>query len=100
MSRPVRLGAAAALALAFALGCEPPKTAAPGATGAKDQGQEAARIGDQVVTVGELDDHVREQLFRQASEDGEPAKLYELRSQAVERAVDERSSRPRPRPAA
>ena len=89
MSRPVRLGAAAALALAFALGCEP-KTAAPGATGAKDQGQEAARIGDQVITLGQLDDHVREQLFRQATEDGDPAKLYEVRTQALDELVEQR----------
>lgn len=87
MSRPIRLGLAAVLAGAAALACEPQKPAAPVDPGAA---QEAARFAGQTLTIGELDAHIREQLFEQASEGGDPAKLYELRSQAVEELIDER----------
>jgi protein-disulfide isomerase len=83
MPRFVHLGVAVALAAA-AFGCEPQKPTAAG------DATEAARISGQPVTIGELDAYVRDQLFEQASEGGDPAKLYELRSQALDELVDER----------
>jgi protein-disulfide isomerase len=87
MSRPIRLGLAAFFAAAAGLACEPQKPAPPADAGAA---QEAARFGGQTLTIGELDAHIRDQLFEQASEGGDPAKLYELRSQALEELIDER----------
>lgn len=74
------------LALA-ALGCDDaPKDAGAPAAGSS---QPAVTIGDRTLTVGEVDAHVKENLFRQATEEGDPAKLYELRSNAIDQMVDE-----------
>jgi protein-disulfide isomerase len=75
-------GAAAALGLLAAFGCD------AGTPGAEDR-TPAASVGSRTITVAELDAHIKESLFRQASEDRDPGKLYELRSQAVEEMIDE-----------
>jgi protein-disulfide isomerase len=90
MSKPVsraRTGAAlaGALALVALAGCPGGPTQASDPEAAKV----AAEVGGRAITIGELDEHIKENLFREASEDGAPAKLYELRSQAVEEMVDE-----------
>lgn len=51
--------------------------------------ESAARIGDRTISVAELDARIKDNLFEEASEDGDPAKLYELRSEAIEELVDE-----------
>src|SRR5688572_951930 len=50
----------------------------------------AVRIGGEVITVGELDTWIKEQLFAQETEDGKEAKLYEVRAQAAENLVAQR----------
>ena len=87
MSRLARLGLAAAALAAAAVGCEPRQPAAPADASAK---VEAARLEGQTITVGELDAHIRDQLFEQASEGGDPAKLYEMRSEALDQLIDQR----------
>jgi protein-disulfide isomerase len=59
--------------------------APPSAQGA----EAAARIGERTITIAELDAHIKDGLFEQASEGGDPAKLYELRSEAVEQMIDD-----------
>jgi protein-disulfide isomerase len=86
-SRAARRGAAlaGALALAALAGCPSgPETAAD-----PDAAKVAAQVGERKITIAELDDHIKEGMFREASEDRAPAKLYELRSQAVEEMIDE-----------
>ena len=48
----------------------------------------AARINDRAITFDELDDYIREELFLRATSQREPAKLYEVRSQAILRLLD------------
>ena len=90
MSKPAscaRSGAAlaGALALVALAGCD----AAPKATQDAEAAQVAAKVGERSITIADLDGHIKEGLFREASEDRAPAKLYELRSQAVEEMIDQ-----------
>lgn len=50
----------------------------------------AARVGDEVVTLGELDTWIKEDLFRRQTQSGEPAKLYEVRRDALENLITQR----------
>ena len=45
----------------------------------------AARINDRAITVDEIDDYIKEELFARATSNGDAAKLYEVRSQAAVR---------------
>lgn len=89
MSNPVsgalRALPSLALAVALALGCD----AGPRATVKPEDAKPAARIGERTITIADLDAHIKDELFQQASEDGAPAKLYELRSEAIERMIDD-----------
>jgi protein-disulfide isomerase len=63
----------------------------PAATdAAKADETPAIRIGGEVVTVGELDAWIKDQLFDQETESGKAAKLYEVRSGAAENLVAQR----------
>jgi len=90
MPPSVRLGIAAALASLLALACEPRDRGAGTDAGKAGSSDVAARFAGETITVGELDQRVREELYRQATEDGDPAKVYEVRSQTLEAWIDER----------
>lgn len=79
------LRALSGLALAAALGCD----AGPHAAVKPEDAKAAAKIGQRTITIGDLDAHIKNELFEQASENGAPAKLYELRSEAIERMIDD-----------
>jgi protein-disulfide isomerase len=49
----------------------------------------AAIIDGQTITVGELDDFVKEELFSDATSERHPATLYEVRSRALNGMIDE-----------
>jgi protein-disulfide isomerase len=51
--------------------------------------QVAARINGSDITIDELDVYIKEELFARATSNGDAAKLYEVRSQAVMRYLDE-----------
>jgi protein-disulfide isomerase len=51
----------------------------------------AAIIDGQKVTVGELDGLVKENLFSNATSDGEPRALYEVRSSALKEMIEDRA---------
>jgi protein-disulfide isomerase len=74
-----------ALALFLAQAC----TQQPAATGGGDP-TPAARLDGIDITVGEVDAWIKDELFRQASNDGEESKLHELRSQAANNIINER----------
>jgi protein-disulfide isomerase len=78
-----------------ALSCSPPSS--PGATGGESGGDAsagdptpAARIGDDVITVGEVDAWIKDELFRRQTGDGDTAKLHEMRSDAIENMIHQR----------
>ncbi len=69
------------------LACPQPK-AAPDASAA--DATPALRVGDQVVTLGELDAWIKDQLFAQETSNGDAGKLYEVRAQAAENLIAQR----------
>jgi protein-disulfide isomerase len=62
---------------------------APKTPASAEDAKLAARIGERTITIAELDAHIKDSLFEQASEGGDAAKLYELRSEAVEEMIDD-----------
>jgi protein-disulfide isomerase len=50
----------------------------------------ALRIGEEVITLSELDEWIKQQLFEQETGDGDAAKLYEVRANAAENLVARR----------
>ena len=94
VSRRASLGLAAwrgarLAALALAVACAPSGSSPPAGAGA-DADRVAARINGSPVTVAELDALIKDQLFEQASQGGDPSRLYEIRSQALEQMVQKR----------
>lgn len=85
MPRSVRF-VPAALAVALVFACAP----RPDAPRAAADSPVAAEIRGQPVTVAELDEWIKEQLFRQATREGDPAKLYELRKRGIEELIHRR----------
>jgi len=75
--------------LLLALGCPAQKTAGPEQGEAPDSAA-AAEIDGETVTLAEVDTWIKQQLFDQATDNGEPAKLYELRSAALDDMINER----------
>ncbi len=69
-------------ALACAPGAESPSSSADATP--------VARIAGETITADQLDGWIKDQLFRQASRDGDVAKLHELRSRALEDMIRER----------
>jgi len=101
--RPVALPGLLGLLAAAALACSPAAApdAAPGtaagtaadaaAAPAGDEGETtpAARLGDEVITIGEVDARIKDELFqRQAG--GDPSALYEMRSETLETMIHQR----------
>jgi protein-disulfide isomerase len=77
----------------LAVACSPPGARDDGRSGRADTGDPSApaiRIGSDLITVGELDAWIKEQLFDQETESGKSAKLYEVRAGAAENMVAQR----------
>jgi protein-disulfide isomerase len=51
---------------------------------------QVALLDGKPISQGELDAWIKEDLFRSETEDGAPAELYELRTRALEKLLDER----------
>ncbi len=87
----MRLAAIALLqSLLLAVACSQPATPDSADAQASADATPAVRIGDEVVTVGELDEWIKNQLFEQETEDGKTSKLYEVRAGAAENLVAQR----------
>jgi len=83
MQRRSAFGWLAAIA-AFGLGC--------GTLGiGKSKEPIAARVGGDVITVAELDAEIKEDLWKRETGDGNPSRLYELRSTAAKELVGKRA---------
>src|SRR5262245_1832952 len=78
------------LPVAFVVACSQPASepAQPQAGGGA--ATPALRIGDDVVTLGELDAWIKDQLFQQETREGEAGKLYEVRAQGAENLIAQR----------
>lgn len=48
----------------------------------------AAELNGKTITVGQVDDYIKDQLFRQATDDMDPVKLHEVRRHALESLID------------
>ena len=48
-----------------------------------------AKLGDRTITLAEIDERVKQGLFDEATENGDPSKLYELRTAAIDQTIDE-----------
>src|SRR5262245_7303795 len=67
------------------------QSSAPDAkSAAAEDATPAIRIGDETITVGELDAWIKDQLFAQETESGKTSKLYEVRAGAAENLVAQR----------
>ncbi len=92
MQPRLRLVSAAALATAVSLACSP-REATPQANKAPASAEESvvvAEIGGNPVTSGELDAWIREDLFQQAVAEKGKTELFEFRSDALQRMLDEK----------
>jgi predicted DsbA family dithiol-disulfide isomerase len=79
------------LSIAGLLACSPP-AATPTAESEAASGDStpAVRIGDETLTLGELDEWIKDQLFEQETQSGDAGKLYEVRAQGVENLIAQR----------
>ncbi|MBW2244034.1 MAG: thioredoxin domain-containing protein [Deltaproteobacteria bacterium] len=76
------------LALFLMVSCA--RMSTPAVSGEPGDTTAAARIDGSEITVAEVDAWIKDELFRQASQDGDTGKLHELRSQAVDNMISER----------
>jgi predicted DsbA family dithiol-disulfide isomerase len=53
-------------------------------------GTPVATIGDETITQGELDTWIKEELWRNQTDDGNASKVYGLRQRGLERMIDQR----------
>jgi protein-disulfide isomerase len=54
----------------------------------EDDSQAVATIGDRTITMSELDTFIKDGLFASQSGNGDPAKVYEMRSKALGRLIE------------
>jgi len=61
-----------------------------GGSGGLASSATAATLDGETITVGELDEYIKEKLFSEATSDRNPAALYEVRSRRIEEMINER----------
>ena len=83
----LRIFSASILCLLFSLGCQTDEPGTGSRLAGAGQGAVAAEIDGHAITTGDLDAWIRDDLFQRETRRGNPGKLYELRSQALERLV-------------
>lgn len=88
MTFPCRRISSASLALALVLGlaCTPPDDTSPSGASASET---AAEFGDTRISLAELDENIRQNLFEEATEGGDAAATYELRSGALDFMINQ-----------
>ena len=86
-----RILAPLACIIVFAAGCLQKESGSPDSqTASSGQAVAVARVGDEVVTLAELDDWIKDDLFAHQTSGGNPAKLYDLRSRSLDQLVMQR----------
>ncbi len=78
------------LAIGGLLACSPPAAAPPAESEPVGDPTPALRIGDETLSLGELDEWIKDQLFEQETRSGEAGKLYEVRAQGAENLIAQR----------
>jgi protein-disulfide isomerase len=80
-----------ALSLAVGLACDaaPKGTTPEAAAKSAAASQPVAKLGDRTITLAEIDERVKQSLFDEATENGDPSKLFELRTAAIDQTIDE-----------
>jgi protein-disulfide isomerase len=73
------------------VGCEQPKKAGEDVVPGPAAGATAGKIAGKTVTVGDVDEWIKEQLFKQATRGNNPNKVYEVRTRALEQMANERA---------
>ncbi|RIL04627.1 MAG: hypothetical protein DCC71_13355, partial [Proteobacteria bacterium] len=91
--RLLPLALAGALAAAALVACERPEQAAEdeAATVGPDAGETAGKIGGETITVGDIDEWIKDQLYSQATRGKNPMRVYEVRNRALEQMANERA---------
>jgi protein-disulfide isomerase len=88
-----RIIAPAACLLLFSLGCQaqveksPEPSEASSAVSSGEGETAVARIGDETITLGELDQWIKDDLFDRQTSGGSPSKLFDLRRPALDQMV-------------
>ncbi|MFQ5415801.1 MAG: DsbA family protein [Myxococcota bacterium] len=77
---------------ALVLGCQAQNGASPAASNVapSEESPIAARIGDETITLAELDAYIKDGLFAQQTGDGNPSKLFDVRRPALDELVFKR----------
>jgi protein-disulfide isomerase len=94
----LRIAAPLASVLILILGCQAPDTGASGSAsslaavsaGGEEAGTVVAQIGDDAITLGALDQWIKDDLFDRQSGDNNPAKLFDMRRPALDELILER----------
>ena len=79
---------APAFLLLVGVACTPPS--GDTSSGGADTSEVAAEFGDERITIAELDEQIRENLFEEATEGGDAAATYELRSGSLDVMINQR----------
>jgi predicted DsbA family dithiol-disulfide isomerase len=86
-----RVLAPLACVFVFTLGCQATERGSPASVAAtSEEDAIVARFGDETVTMTELDAWIKNDLFRRQTSGGNPAKVYDLRNQSLDRMIMER----------
>jgi protein-disulfide isomerase len=91
--RPPTTAVLRAVGLALAVACSPqsaPEAQSDEETAVGDDSTPAARIGDEEISIGDVDDWIKEDLFRQETRGGDPARLHQARSEALDDLIHQR----------
>ncbi len=82
------------LTLLLALSCQPaanPMGADNESASEVGSSAPAATVNGQPITMSELDDYIRDELFKRATGSGDPSKLYEVRARHIEPMLNNRA---------
>lgn len=85
---PVRLLLGALTLVAF-VACEPAKKADQEPVVGPTRDMVVGQIDGKAVSVGDIDDWIKDQLFNQATRGGNPMKVHEVRTRALEQMANE-----------
>jgi protein-disulfide isomerase len=80
-----------ALALVAFFACEPAKQVEEEPVVGPTADLVVGKVGGDDVTVGDIDDWIKDQLFNQATRGANPMKVYEVRTRALEQMANERA---------
>jgi protein-disulfide isomerase len=90
MARGFALATAGLLAVTL-VACEQSKSGGGEAVPGPPASAKAGKIGSKTVTVGDVDDWIKDQLFKQATRGNNPTKVFDVRNRALEQMANEQA---------